>query len=160
MVTERKSDHEQPATAKYNWPTLVLPLVSAVVVALIGAGFTYAYNQQQIRSARLETVSKFMDMLNSNDQRKQEIAILAISTLGDEDLAVRLASVLPTDGSSSVLQRLLIEAARTRDHHLLRLIGRTGAAGELFFDSRGMSAMHFAVLNDDAESAFACRRGD
>jgi CBS domain-containing protein len=95
----------------------VSALISGVLVAIIGAIATYVYNnrqgQAQARQAdrevavqRVQTVATFMPYLRSEDAREKEAALLAISALGDPELASNLARTFRDEGSVDALSRL------------------------------------------------------
>lgn len=82
------------------------PLAVALVISIIGSWFTYNYNQRQIRIQEVQTVEGFMQYL-LGDQESNELAILAISSLGNTRLATELAERFSTPGTASALQTII-----------------------------------------------------
>jgi hypothetical protein len=87
--------------------------LSSVLIASIGLIFTSVYNarqnqrnddlkKQEIHLAEIQTLEKFMPHL-TGDEKSKEIAILAMSSLGNTELAARLATLYPTKGTVSAL---------------------------------------------------------
>lgn len=78
------------------------PIVSAAIIACTGAYFTYTYNLQQLKLQEIQTIEKFLPHL-AGDERNKRAAILAISSLGNAKLAVKVASVFVSRGTASAL---------------------------------------------------------
>jgi hypothetical protein len=90
--------------------------ISGVIVALVGLYFTNSYNAQQaardemlkaqqLRLAEVELVHKFIPQLNGNE-RDKKLAIIAISSLGNTELATKLAVLDQSRGSKAALESL------------------------------------------------------
>jgi hypothetical protein len=91
--------------------------ISGVIVALVGLYFTHNYNEQQaardeilrtqqIRLAEVELVHKFIPQLNGNE-RDKKLALIAISSLGNTELATKLAVLDQSEGSKAALESIL-----------------------------------------------------
>jgi hypothetical protein len=103
-------------------------IIQGVLVALIGGLATYIYNKRQraaeesaaqrqrdaeeARSKRelavrqVETVRAFFPNLGSAEEREKEAALLAISALGNPELATKLAGLYKGAGATSALAKL------------------------------------------------------
>lgn len=92
-------------------------LFSGILIAGIGIYATSVYNSHQLESQnlqkerelnilRVQTVEKFFPYLTSKDENEKKGALLAISSLGDEELATNLASHFGGEGSASALVTL------------------------------------------------------
>jgi len=105
--------------ARDIWEKLgsVSALISGVLVAIIGAIATYVYNSRQTKAQaqqadrevavqRVQTVATFMPYLHSTNSREKAAALLAISALGDPELAANLASTIRDEGSVDALRRM------------------------------------------------------
>jgi S1-C subfamily serine protease len=140
--------------ARDGWEKLgsISALISGVLVAIIGAIATYVYNSRQataqahqadrgVAVQRVQTVATFMPYLRSADSREKEAALLAISGLGDPELAANLASTFRDEGSVGALRRMAASpdapaAAAARQsldaiyamlrHSVVKVIGREG----------------------------------
>lgn len=88
--------------------------LSTVVIAAIGAIFTHVYNlkqnernealkQQEIRIAQIQTVEKFVPYLTGSEDQKK-IAILALNSLGNTEVATKLAALYPSEGTVAALK--------------------------------------------------------
>lgn len=90
--------------------------ISGVIVALVGLIFTWSYNSQQaardeilktqqIRLAQVELIYKFIPQLNGSE-RDKKLAIIAISALGNSELATKLAVLDQSEGTKAALESL------------------------------------------------------
>jgi len=90
--------------------------ISGVIVALVGLYFTNSYNAQQaardeilktqqLRLAEVEVVQKFIPQLNGTDKEKK-LALIAISSLGNAELATKIAVLDQSEGAKAALQSL------------------------------------------------------
>lgn len=114
-------EHQQQLTeqlakqkaGKDFWDRLgaLAPIVSAVIIACVGAYFTYTFNQQQLRVQEIQTIEKFIPHLAGSEQSKRA-AILAMSSLGDTKVAAKVASIFASEGTVSALHSI---AATTTD---------------------------------------------
>ncbi len=79
-----------------------------------------AKEQKQIQEA--QTVQLFMPLLQSEDQRTVEAALLTITSLGNENLAARLAELFRNEGSLAALNKMAISGnekiAEVAEHSL------------------------------------------
>lgn len=98
---------EHAPRKKDFWDKLsaVGPLIAGLIISGIGSWFTYTYNQRQIRLQEVQTVEKFIPHL-LGDQESKELAILAISSLGNTRLATELAVRYPSSGTAAALESL------------------------------------------------------
>ncbi len=79
-----------------------------------------AKEQKKIQEA--QTVQQFMPLLQSEDQRTVEAALLTITSLGNENLAARLAELFRNEGSLAALNKMAIsgneKVAEAAEHSL------------------------------------------
>ncbi len=68
---------------------------------------TRSYNNRSIKVAQVQTISNLITHLISTDKHEKEAALLAISVLGDPDLAARFADLYRDEGSISALKRMV-----------------------------------------------------
>jgi len=97
----------QKKNKKDFWDVLsaISPIVAAAVIALGGTYFTWIYNQQQLKLQQIQTIEKFIPHL-LGDEKSKRAAILAISSLGDDKLASRMASIFASPGTASALESI------------------------------------------------------
>jgi len=95
------------SSRKDFWDILgaVAPIIAAGVIALGGTYFTWTYNQQQLKLQQIQTIEKFIPHL-LGDEKSKRAAILAISSLGDDKLASRMASIFASPGTASALESM------------------------------------------------------
>ncbi|MBS1956969.1 MAG: tetratricopeptide repeat protein [Cyanobacteria bacterium SZAS-4] len=93
---------------KDNWDkiTAVAPIISGMLIFMMGGFFTYAYNQQQLRLQEIQTIEKFIPHLMGNEQSKKA-AILAMSQLTNPELAGKFAGIFASTGTVSALQSMV-----------------------------------------------------
>lgn len=97
----------QRRTHKDGWDRLsaVAPILSAALIACIGAYFTWSYNLQQLKVQEIQTIERFIPHLTGNERSKRA-AILAISSLGNAQLAGKVASIFASEGTVSALKSI------------------------------------------------------
>jgi hypothetical protein len=81
------------------------PIISGMLIFVMGGYFTYSYNQQQLKVQEIQTIEKFIPHLMGNDQSKRA-AILAISSLTNAELAGKFAQIFASKGTVSALQSM------------------------------------------------------
>ncbi len=98
---------------KDTWDKLgsIAPIVSGFLIAGFGAYFTMQFNQQQIKLQELQTIERFIPHLAGNEKTKKA-AILAMSTLGNTELASKMASLFASEGTVSALQSIAQNGSR------------------------------------------------
>jgi ankyrin repeat protein len=79
---------------------------SGVLIALVGAIFTYLYNQRSKRIHELETIEKLIPHFSA-DENQKATALVAVAHLATPDLAARLAELHPGRGSTIACLELL-----------------------------------------------------
>lgn len=111
-IVEQQSEllvelRSQRKTGKDFWDrlTAISPILSAVIIACIGAYFTYSYNLQALKMQEIQTVERFIPHLVGNERTKRA-AILAISSMGNATLAAKMASMFASEGTASALQSI------------------------------------------------------
>lgn len=104
---ELDSEHIHNKSEKDIWDKIaaVAPIVSGMLIFVMGGWFTYTYNQQQLHLQEIQTIEKFIPHLMGNDQSKRA-AILAISSLTNAELATKFAQIFSSPGTVSALQSL------------------------------------------------------
>jgi hypothetical protein len=94
----------------------VSTFLSSVIIALVGLVFTHSYNErqalrdqvvkeQQLRLAQVELVQKFTPQLTGSATDKK-LAIIAIASLGNTELATNLAALDRSEGSREALEAI------------------------------------------------------
>jgi S1-C subfamily serine protease len=90
--------------------------LSTVIIASIGAIFTAVYNakqnernealkQQEIRISQIQTLEKFVPYLTGSEEQKR-IAILGLNSLGNAEVATKLAELYPSQGTVAALKSI------------------------------------------------------
>lgn len=134
-----------PASKKDFWDKLgsmssIASLIGGLLIASVGAFFTYVYNNKQNELKEIETLEKFVLHLNGPPE-SQQVAIVSIFTLGDRDLAFRLASNL---NNKQALQSLLWTSIKTDDYDLFAKILQTSLEISTLRDSTVGSVLTLA----------------
>jgi S1-C subfamily serine protease len=129
-IEQELNDLKQQPKDLWGKISSISPLISGVLVAMIGAIATYVYNKRQrtaqeqdlsrqisadetrsqrdIRIKQAQTIEAFLPHLASRDAREKEAALVALSALGLEDpnLVVKLAAMYKDEGGQAALTRL------------------------------------------------------
>jgi hypothetical protein len=116
VIEQQKQLNEQIARQKVGkdgWDRLaaLAPIMSAVIIACVGAYFTFSFNQQQLKVQEIQTIERFIPHLSGSEQSKRA-AILAMSSMGDTKIAAKVASLFASEGTVSALHSM---AATTTD---------------------------------------------
>jgi tetratricopeptide (TPR) repeat protein len=82
------------------------PIVSGVLIAGMGLYATSSYNAQQLKLQEIQTIEKFIPHLAGGDERRKRAAILALSSIGNTQLAAKMASLFASEGTVSALQSM------------------------------------------------------
>ena len=94
---------------------------SSILGAMIGIFVTRKYDQrerasqgrqkdQELLIARIQTAEKFIPHLSSEDERKKSAALVLISELGNDDLAINLAVTFGGPGAANALTTIATTA--------------------------------------------------
>jgi tetratricopeptide (TPR) repeat protein len=97
---------ERPAKDNWDKITAVAPIISGMLIFVMGGLFTYTFNQQQLRIQEIQTIEKFIPHLMGNEQSKKA-AILAMSQLTNPELAGKFAGIFASTGTVSALQSMV-----------------------------------------------------
>lgn len=81
------------------------PLMSGVLISSVGLYCTYTYNQQQLKLQTIQTVEKFIPHLLGNEVSKKA-AILAMSSLGNTEIAAKFGALFASEGTVSALKSI------------------------------------------------------
>lgn len=119
-----------PAPDLLKWVGVLTPLLSGVLISGAGLFFTYAYNQQNLRTAQVQEMGKLSELLLSGKSDQERLALMLAMSMGDEDLAVRVVRVLPRERQDVQLGFLVSTAIETDDQMLLQRV--LHAAPEIF----------------------------
>lgn len=102
--------------------------ISSVVLGVLGLWFTHSYNERQAqiiehqgqqelvekrhqaRILEMQAVEKFVPYLTTDDERKKEVALLVISTLGSTEFATQFAKLNPSKGTQAATDRIMANA--------------------------------------------------
>jgi hypothetical protein len=145
---------------KDTWDKLssISGLVTGVLVALIGATATYLYNERQrttqaadrareLRVMEVQTIASFLPHLQASDPQGREAALVAMSALGNTELAARLATIYRDEASLAALTRIASggdrEAASVAEQSLDELL--RSAVVQVGNHDRPLIATGFAV---------------
>jgi hypothetical protein len=92
---------------KDSWDKIqcVAPILSGLLIGGFGAFIGYSYNQQQIKLLEAETIERFIPHLAGNEKTKKA-AILAMSSLTNAELAIKMASLFASEGTVSALESI------------------------------------------------------
>jgi len=129
--------------------------LSTVIIASIGAIFTAVYNakqnernedlkQQEIRISQIQTVEKFVPYLTGSEEQKR-IAILALNSLGNAEVAAKLAELYPSQGTVAALKSIA-KAAPEQERQL------ANAALQRIFDYQRQAVVQ--ITTGDSTSPF------
>lgn len=121
-----EAQRQMPLLPKDPWDRIgaIAPILSAVIIACIGAYFTYTYNLQQLKVQEIQTIERFMPHL-VGDEKSKRAAILAIGSLGNAQLAAKVASVYASEGTASALQSIA-DKSESKDKRIVRdALGQT-----------------------------------
>ncbi len=113
-VAELRKKIEKPPKDIWDKLAAISGLISGLAVALIGFYATNVYNRRQRQSeerrkeqelliSQLQTVESFIPHLSSKDENVKAGALIAISALGNETLAVKLATAFGGPGATVAL---------------------------------------------------------
>jgi len=113
----QKRDHWEKIAA-------ISPILSGLFIALSALLCTYQYNQQQIKLQEAQTVERFIPHLMGNDTSKR-MAILAMKTLVNTDLAAKYAAMFPSAGTISAL-KTIAKTGDSQDKKIVQqVLGKT-----------------------------------
>ncbi len=122
-IIEQLSGSKTETTQKRDfWEKLgaISPIISGVAIALSALLCTYQYNQEQIKLQEAQTIEKFIPHLMGNDTSKR-MAILAMKTLVNTDLAAKYAAMFPSEGTISALKTI----AKNGDSRDKKIVSKT-----------------------------------
>ncbi|MDB4950559.1 MAG: putative peptidoglycan-binding protein [Gemmatimonadetes bacterium] len=165
---------EAPSTKDW-WEKFanISTFLSSVVIASVGLVFTNCYNmrqadrdsdnrRQQLAVQQVEIVQKFMPQLTGSEDQKK-LALIAISALGNSELATKLAALDRSSGSQQALEAI----ASSPDPHVRTLAQRALANFQkyawVFSQVNGGSAVGRAALDaarKEAEAGAVEQGGD
>lgn len=121
-LAELRKKVEKPPKDFWDKLSALSGLASGVIVALIGFYATNVYNRrqkavedrrkdQELVIAQIQTVEKFIPHLSSENEQTKGAALVAIAALGNEDLAVKLATVFGGRGATRALTTIASSAS-------------------------------------------------
>lgn len=113
-IAELRRKVEKPPKDAWDKVTAVSGLASGLLVALIGFYATNVYNRRQRLSdenrkdrelliSQIQTVEKFIPHLSSREESIKRAALVSISALGNEELAIKLATAFGGPGAVDAL---------------------------------------------------------
>ncbi|HVR23660.1 MAG TPA: serine protease [Candidatus Polarisedimenticolia bacterium] len=116
-IAELRKKAEKPPKDGWDKLTALSGLSSGILVALIGFYATNVYSRrqkaseerrkdQEILISQIQTVEKFIPHLASDNEQIKGAALIALAALGNEDLAVRLASAFKGSGATRALTEI------------------------------------------------------
>lgn len=122
-IIEQLSGSKSETTQKRDfWEKLsaISPIISGAAIALSALLCTYQYNQEQIKLQEAQTIERFIPHLMGNDTSKR-MAILAMKTLVNTDLAAKYAAMFPSEGTMSALKTI----EKTGDSRDKKIVSKT-----------------------------------
>jgi ankyrin repeat protein len=125
------------------------PIISGLLIAGVGWYFTSTYNKQQIDLAQIQLLEKFDTQLLSEKPAERRMALAALMSLGNEDLAIRTAAALPPEDRNALLSDLFNVGVATDDYDVLRRTLRIVKPLQLGTDPYGRTPLLIAVDNND-----------
>lgn len=102
--------NESKGKSKWEITYEIFRFIFVVIVPSIGVVFGLIFTNIQTKNAQVLTVEKFMPYLTGNDEKAKSIALLAISALGNEELAVKLGKIVKGTGSIFASSRIATSA--------------------------------------------------
>ncbi len=96
----------------------MLGFTATILAAVIGAYFTWSQDQHQRLTTDLELVQK-LQLSQSLGVEEHEYMLGVLSSLPEEEIFVRISSMLPQDKQISLLSRMLYRAIHTGDYALV-----------------------------------------
>lgn len=128
ILEELKS---QKSKKKDLWDLLgpISTFLSAVVLGGIGLIITSDFNERQslidqknkeyqTRILEMQTVERFIPYLTSEDENKQKVALLTITSLGSPEFATMFAKLNPTKGTQAAVDRIMASAPSTDQNEI------------------------------------------
>jgi hypothetical protein len=130
---ELKRKVDKPPKDTWDKITAISGFASAIAVALIGFYATNLYNRRQKQSeerrkdqevllAQIQTVEKFIPHLSSQDEQIKAAALIAIAAMGNDELAVKLATAFKGLGAISALTAIASGGSAEAERALLDIL--------------------------------------
>jgi len=115
----------------------IAPILSGTIIAIGGTFFTLSYNQQQLKLQEAQTIERFIPHL-LGDEKSKRAAILAISSLTDNKLAAKVASIFASPGTASALESIAENDTSNDKKDLKSALARTldNMAGNFIVEKR------------------------
>jgi len=96
--------------------------ISTVIIGGVGLFFTVSYNKQQAiqnkenqrnqsRVLEMQAVEKFIPYLTDTSEKKKEVALLVITTLGSAEFATQFAKLNPSKGTEAAADKIMAGAS-------------------------------------------------
>ncbi|PYP84255.1 MAG: hypothetical protein DMF61_20375 [Blastocatellia bacterium AA13] len=85
--------------------------LSTIMIGVIGIYFTNAYKSQEVQVAETEVAERAIPILAGQDERAKKGALLAVASLSNKALAIRLATAYSTAGTVEATEDLLKSAS-------------------------------------------------
>ena len=123
--------------------SVLTKFISAIIISGVGLIFTLVYSekqdqrdallrQQQLELSKIQIMEKFVPHLKE-DELGQEISIYAIRNLGHEELAINLAALIESKGTTKALKKIVADIDKRNEVNqiaetaLLEIIGAPSA---------------------------------
>jgi tetratricopeptide (TPR) repeat protein len=94
------------------------PLMSGVLISSVGLYCTYTYNQQALKLQTIQTVEKFIPHLLGTEVSKKA-AILAMSSLGNTEIAAKFGQLFASEGTVSALKSIAASDNNNNKDHIM-----------------------------------------
>lgn len=123
-IAELRKKVDKPPKDAWDKVTALSGLSSGILVALIGFYATNVYSRrqkaseerrrdQEILISQIQTVEKFIPHLASDNEQTKGAALIAIAALGNEELAVKLATAFKGTGATRALTEIASAGGET-----------------------------------------------
>jgi S1-C subfamily serine protease len=132
-LAELRKKIERPPKDTWDKLAALSGLGSGIIVALIGFYATNVYNRrqkateerrkdQELLIAQIQTVEKFIPHLSSQNEQAKSAALVAIAALGNDDLAVKLATAFGGRGATQALTTIASSPALDTTQQAVRAL--------------------------------------
>jgi hypothetical protein len=125
------------------------PIMSALLIALVGWYFTSTYNQQQVRLAQIEAIEKLSPKLTEGTTEQRLAALASVLSLDSENLAIRTAGAIAPQDRVNLLSQLFHNSLASQDYDLMgRILKLTPPLG-IAPDPSGRTPLQVTVDRGD-----------
>lgn len=136
------------------------PILSALLIAMVGWYFTSIYNQQQVRLSQIEAIEKLSPKLTDGTDEQRLTALAAVLSLDSENLAIRTVAAISPQTRTHLLSQLFASSIASRDYELMNRILKVIPPGGIDVDASGRTPVQIASASGDLQTtAFLIDKG-